>query len=92
MSSGLTGYGKKRAMTDSELEALGKNALKEREILLEKYPHLREFQEKIDKMMIGAGSFENRMAVLGLLMEANLKELQNHLMHLSCIAKKISTT
>jgi hypothetical protein len=90
MSNGLIRYGKKGTLTDAELEEMGKNALIEREILLEKYPHLREFQEKIDKMMMGAGTFENRMAVLGLLMEANIKELHKHLMQLYNLTQKLS--
>jgi hypothetical protein len=90
MGNGLTSCSRKSTLTDAELEELGKNALKERDILLEKYPHLIEFQKKIDQMMTGAGTFENRMAVLAILMESNIKELNKHLMHLSRITQKMS--
>ena len=90
MGNRLTSYSKESTLSDAELEALGQNALKEQEALLEKYPHLKDFQENIDRMLMGAGNFENRMAVLGLMMEANLKELQKHLTHLSAITGKLS--
>ena len=92
MSNRFTSYRKDSTLSDAELEALGQNALKERETLLEKYPHLNDFQENIDRMLMGAGNFENRMAVLGFMMEANLKELQKHLTHLSAVTGKLSNT
>ena len=88
----LTGYSKKNTISDAELEAIGQNALKERDALLEKFPHLSGLQKNIDRMLMGAGNFENRMAVLGIMMEANLKELQKHLIHLSAITIKLSDT
>ena len=92
MSNRFISYGKDSTLSDAELEALGQNALKERETLLEKYPYLKDFQKNIDRMIMGAGNFENRMAVLGFMMEANLKELQKHLTHLSGITGKLSNT
>ena len=76
----------KKDQTDITLEKLqeiGTAAEKEREALLKNRPELGKFQEKIDGLMNGAGSFENRMAVLGVMMEANLKELQKQLAVLS---------
>ena len=70
-------------VTIEKLQEMGAAAEKEREALLKKRPELGKFQEKIDRLMKGAGSFENRMAVLGVMMEANLKELQKHLAVLS---------
>jgi hypothetical protein len=89
-SNRLTGCRKESTLSDAELEALGQNALKEREALLEKYPHLNGLQKNIDRILMGAGSFDNRMTALGLMMEANLKELQKHLAHLSAVSGKLS--
>ena len=92
MSNRLISYSKESTLSDAELESLGQNALKERETLLEKYPHLKDFQKNIDRMLTGAGNFENRMAVLGFMMKANLKELQKHLTRLSAVTNKLSNT
>ena len=74
---------KPKPLTNNQLQQMGAAAEKEREELLNKRPELRKFQKKIDRIMKNAGSFEKRMAVLGIMMEANLKELQNRLTVLS---------
>jgi hypothetical protein len=58
-------------------------ALAEREQFLETYPEYRSYQDEIDNMLDKAGSSEKRMAVLALLMEAKLIELQDELKHLN---------
>ena len=70
-------------ITIEKLQEMGDAAEKEREALLKKRPELEKFQDKIDGLMKGAGSFENRMAVLGVMLESNLKELQKQLTVLS---------
>ena len=70
---------------EQELQELGKAALKERDALLETRPDLKEFQKEIDRILDSAGGFENRMAVLAVMMEANLKELQKQILRLSFI-------
>jgi len=79
---------KSHTLTDAQLEQLGKNALRERDALLKKYPHLVAFQNEIDRVLKNAGGFENRMAVLGLMMESNLQQLKKHLTDLAGIAHK----
>ena len=74
---------KPKPLSNDQLQQMGAAAEKEREELLNKRPELRKFQGKIDRIMKTAGSFEKRMAVLGIMMEANLKELQNRLTVLS---------
>ena len=74
---------KPKPLSNDQLQQMGAAAEREREELLNKRPELRKFQEKIDRIMKTAGSFEKRMAVLGIMMEANLKELQNRLTVLS---------
>ena len=74
-----------------ELIEMGKKARIERDRLLEEYPELREFQKKIDRYLDNAGSAENRMAVLGIMMEAKLKELQDELTHLSFLMRSLKT-
>ena len=70
-----------------ELIEMGKTARQERDRLLEEYPELNELQEKIDRCLDNAGSSENRMAVLGIMIEAKLKELQDELSHLSFLMR-----
>ena len=74
---------KPKPLSNDQLQQMGATAEKEREELLNKRPELRKFQEKIYRIMKNAGSFEKRMTVLGIMMEANLKELRNRLTALS---------
>ena len=70
-----------------ELIEMGKTARYERDRLLEEHPELKELQKKIDRCLDNAGSSENRMAVLGIMIEAKLKELQDELSHLSFLMR-----
>jgi len=65
------------------LAEIGERARLERDRLLREHPHLQAYQDEIDHMLEGAGSTENRMAVLGLMMEAKLNELKDQLSRLS---------
>lgn len=58
---------------------IGERARCERDRLLRDHPHLQAYQNEIDRLLEGAGSTQNRMAVLGLMMEAKLKELTDQL-------------
>ena len=79
---------KGRKLSRQELIEIGKTARKERDRLLKEHPNLREFQNHIDRCLDNAGSSENRMAVLGILIEAKLKELQDELSHLSSLMRQ----
>jgi len=79
---------KNSTLSRQELIEMGKTARKERDRLLKEYPDLREFQKKIDRCLDNAGSSENRMAVLGIMIEAKLKELQDELSHLSLLMRQ----
>ena len=74
-----------------ELIEMGKTAREERDRLLSEHPGLKEFQKKIDRCLDNAGSSENRMAVLGIMIEAKLKELQDELSHLSFLMREFKT-
>ncbi len=67
---------------------MGRTAREERDRLLDEYPDLREFQKQIDKCLDNAGSSENRMVVLGIMIEAKLKELREELSHLSSLMRQ----
>jgi hypothetical protein len=58
-------------------------ALAERALFLERYPQYIDYQQEIDGMLDRAGSPENRMAVLALLMEAKLIEMHDQLKDLN---------
>lgn len=58
-------------------------ALAERALFLERYPQYIDYQRHIDETLDRAGSAENRMAVLALLMEAKLIEMHDQLKDLN---------
>ncbi|MBR9979504.1 MAG: hypothetical protein KFF50_00610 [Desulfatitalea sp.] len=66
------------------------DALRDRAAFLEKFPQYREMQNDIDTMLDKAGTVENRMAVLALLMEAKLLELQGQLGALNRIVRRLA--
>ncbi len=66
-------------------------ALAERERFLEKFPQYREYQRQIEGMLDRAGSSENRMAVLALLMEAKLIEMHDQLKDLNRLLQEVTT-
>ena len=81
---------KSSMLSTRELIEMGKEARKERDRLLEEYPYLREYQKEIDRCLDNAGSSENRMAVLAVMIEAKLKELHDELAHLSLVLQEIN--
>lgn len=64
-------------------------ALAERAEFLKKYPEYQSFQNEIDSMLDKAGSPENRMNVLAILMEAKLIELHGQLRDLNRILLRV---
>jgi hypothetical protein len=65
-------------------------ALRQREIFLEKKPQYRKLQHEIDQLLEKAGTSENRMAVLAILMEGKMIELHSQLQRLSRIFQDVS--
>lgn len=59
------------------------DAIAKRATFLKEHPGYREFQSEIDQLLDKAGSTENRMSVLGILMEAKLVELQQQMLQLN---------
>ena len=80
-----------RTISRQELIEMGNTARQERDRLLEEHPELKEFQKKIERCLDNAGSSENRMAVLGIMIEAKLKELRDELSHLSLLMRQYKT-
>lgn len=76
-------------ISNGELAQMGENARKEREYLLKKRPHLRKYQEEIDRRLQNAGSPENRMAVLGIMMEGKLTDLREQLLIYASLLKQV---
>jgi hypothetical protein len=89
MGNRLSVHKKSSMLSARELMEMGKEARKERDRLLKEYPDLREYQKEIDRCLDNAGSAENRMAVLSVMIEAKLKELQDELSHLSFVLREI---
>jgi hypothetical protein len=79
---------KNSTLSRQELIEMGRAAREERDRLLDEYPDLREFQKQIDRYLDNAGSSENRMVVLGIMIEAKLKELREELTHLSSLMRQ----
>ncbi len=82
---------KRSKLSRQELIEMGKTARKERDRLLNEHPDLKEFQKKIDRCLDNAGGSENRMAVLGIMIEAKLKDLRDELSHLSFLMRQFKT-
>ena len=82
---------KNSKLSRQELIEMGKTACEERDRLLKERPELKELQNKIDRCLDNAGSSENRMTVLGILIEAKLKELRDELSHLSFLMRQFKT-
>jgi hypothetical protein len=61
------------------------DALAERALFLDSHPEYKPFQREIDMLLDKAGSSENRMTVLAVLMEAKLIELHEQLKRLNTI-------
>ena len=89
MGNRLNVHKKSTMLSTRELIKMGEEARKERNRLLKEYPDLREYQKEIDRYLDNAGSAENRMAVLAVMIEAKLKELQDELSHLSFVLQEI---
>ena len=66
------------------------DAIAERSRFLEQYPQYQEFQRDIDKMLDKAGSADNRMAVLAMLIEGKLVEMSQQFRTLSGILIKMA--
>lgn len=60
-------------------------AIDERDRFLENNPKLKSYQEEIDQLLDNSGNQRGRMAVLGMLMQGKLMELQKELCTLSGI-------
>jgi hypothetical protein len=66
------------------------DALAERSRFLEQYPQYTEFQSEIDKMLDKAGSSDNRIAVLAMLIEGKLIEMSREFNKISAILLRIA--
>lgn len=75
----------KKSKHDQEKESnrLLQELLDKRDKYLKENPHLIPFQEEIDRLLDNAGNHDNRMAVLGIMLEGKLAELREQLMSLS---------
>ncbi len=65
-------------------------ALAEKARFLEDHPEFRTYQAEIDAMLEKAGSPENRMAVLAVLMEGKLIELGQQFRQLNSILLQVA--
>ncbi len=53
-----------------------RKAVEDRDCFLEEHPELKPLQEEIEKCLRGAGSIENRIAILRNMMDEKLFELR----------------
>lgn len=63
-------------------------ALAERERFLNRQPHLRSYQAEIDRVLDKSGNPESRMAVLGMLLQGKLLDMQRELYKLTKILQQ----
>lgn len=62
----------------SRQEAL-REAIAQRDQFLEAYPHLKEEQAELDRLLASAGGVHNRLAVLGFALQERLMKLSEGL-------------
>ena len=67
-------------------------ALSERERFLNRQPHLRAYQAEIDRVLDNSGNLEGRMAVLGMLLQGKLLDMQREFSKLNKILQQNSNT
>ena len=67
-------------------------ALAERERFLDRQPHLRVYQAEIDRVLDNSGNLEGRMAVLGMLLQGKLLDMQKELYKLAKILQQNSNS
>ncbi len=67
-------------------------ALAERERFLDRQPHLRVYQAEIDRVLDNSGTLEGRMAVLGMLLQGKLLDMQKELYKLAKILQQNSNS
>ncbi len=67
-------------------------ALAERERFLDRQPHLRVYQAEIDRVLDNSGNLEGRMAVLGMLLQGKLLDMQKELYKLVKILQQNSNS
>lgn len=85
---------KNRAATFSTAKKMEKaiaKAIAERDLFLKCHPQYLLYQREIDRILDKAGPPEKRLAVLAMLMEGKLYEMQNHLMRLSGILGAVAS-
>jgi len=56
-------------------------------LFLEAHPELRKTQEEISERLVAAGSIENRLNVLSIMIEGKLKELHEQLSLLASVVQ-----
>ena len=67
-------------------------ALAERERFLDRQPHLRAYQAEIDRVLDNSGNAEGRMAVLGMLLQGKLFDMQREFYKLTKILQQNSNS
>jgi predicted nuclease with TOPRIM domain len=72
-------------------EQMLEDALKAREQLLREHPHLQAYQDEIDGILQKVIGFNDRMAVLGMMMEAKIYQLRDSVVELRSIALKMES-
>jgi hypothetical protein len=65
------------------------NALEARAKLLREHPHLQAYQDEIDRILSKVIGFNDRMAVLGVMMEAKIYQLRDSVVELRSLAQKV---
>lgn len=73
---------------EKEKNELLDKLLKQRESFLKENPHLVEYQNEIDRLLDGAGSTENRLETISIMLQTKLVELQNNLKELGNMLDK----
>lgn len=66
-----------------------KNAIQERDALLNKHPELQELQDEVDRRLASASCFEERMKILGKLIGDRLNRLYDECVKLENLCTQV---
>ena len=83
MTSDLVRSWKDDPVDAEEMERIGERARREIRRLLQERPELAALQREIDRRLERSGNPQNRMAVLALMLESRLRDLQENLQKLA---------
>lgn len=77
--------------SDTDYEKALAEAIEARDKLLRERPSLQAYQDEIDRALQNVIGYEDRMAVLGVMMEAKISQLRDSVSELQSVAHRLDS-